>query len=158
MTQESAAIHQTADRYLTFIFGDEEYGISIRFVQEIIGYLPTTPVPGSPPFVLGVINLRGAIVPVVDLRRRFGMAEQPVTSLTCIIVTKTSRATVGLLADRVCDVVGIPADTIQHPQTFGSHLQADYLTGIAAHQKGARILLDPEAVTSDVGLAVPAAE
>jgi purine-binding chemotaxis protein CheW len=139
----------TSERYLTFILGKEEYGVSIRVVQEIIGILPTTPVPGTPAFVTGVVNLRGAIVPVIDLRRRFGMSEIALTREACIIVTRTAATTVGLLADRVCDVVSIAHDAIQHPQTFGSSVQAHYVTGIAAHQKGARILLDAEAVTAD---------
>lgn len=154
MSQPGTNPH-SAERYLTFILGNEEYGVSIRVVQEIIGILPTTPVPGTPPFVTGVVNLRGAIVPVIDLRRRFGMRELELTREACIIVTRTAAATVGLLADRVCDVVTIASDAIQHPQTFGSTVHAHYVTGIAAHQKGARILLDAEAVTAD---AIPGAD
>ncbi|MBX7192496.1 MAG: chemotaxis protein CheW [Sandaracinaceae bacterium] len=146
---QSMTTGPVAERFLTFVLGSEEYGVSIRCVQEIIGILPTTPVPGTPSYVTGVVNLRGAIVPVIDLRRRFGMREAELTREACIIVTRSTGATVGLLADRVCDVVSVSPDAIQHPQTFGSSAHAQFVTGIAAHQKGARILLDASAITSD---------
>ena len=141
----SAAPHE---RYLTFMLGEEEYAVPIRVVQEIISVLPATPVPGTPRFVLGVVNLRGAIVPVIDLRRRFDMPEIERTRDACIIVTRTGPIVTGFLADRVCEVVNVPKDAIQHPQSFGSPVHTQYVQGIAAHQRGARILLDADALTA----------
>jgi purine-binding chemotaxis protein CheW len=134
-----------AGKYLTFVLGaEEEYGIPIRHVQEIIGVMPITPIPGAPGDVLGVINLRGKIVPVTDLRMKFGMASTEATSQTCIIVVSAHGKATGILADRVREVTEIRGDTIEPPPSFGYDVDTAYILGIATTGQGARILLDIE--------------
>lgn len=132
-------------KYLTFVLGmEEEYGIPIRHVQEIIGILPITPVPGSPGDVLGVINLRGKIVPVTDLRQKFGIMPGEPTSQTCIIVVSAHGVATGIIADRVREVTEIKGDTIEPPPSFGVDVDVGHILGIATTTAGARILLDIE--------------
>lgn len=136
------------DRFLTFMLGDEEYALGVRYVQSIIGILPFTSVPGHPDYVLGVINLRGAILPVIDLKRRLGMPPRDITHESCIVVVQVKNAVLGLLADRVREVVSIPEDTVQHPPKLGPESLGNHVIGVAATEAGARILLDVEAVVS----------
>jgi purine-binding chemotaxis protein CheW len=135
-----------AGKYLTFVLGEEEYGISIHHVQEIIGMLPVTPVPGSPSDVLGVINLRGKIVPVTDLRQKFGIIANEATSETCIVVVRAHGIATGIIADRVREVTEVRGETIEAPPSFGMDVDISHVLGIATTPTGARILLDIERV------------
>lgn len=147
-------VSEHAGKYLTFVLGQEEYGISIRHVQEIIGVLPVTPVPGTPSDVLGVINLRGKIVPVTDLRQKFGIVPMPATSETCIIVVRAHGVAIGIIADRVREVTEVPGDTIEAPPQFGVDVDISHVLGIATTPSGARILLDIERVLPANGTAM----
>lgn len=118
-------------QFLTFCLGQEEYGIEILDVQEIKGYSPVTPIPNAPSHVKGLMNLRGAVVPVVDLRARFGMAAQDYTPFTVIIVVKVGHKVVGLIVDAVSDVLDVNADQLEATPDCGAAVDTSFLTGIA---------------------------
>ncbi len=145
----SQAVQNVADRegkYLTFSLDREEYGIGILKVKEIIGMMRITPIPQTPGHVKGAINLRGKVIPVIDLRARFGMASAETTELTCIIVVETAAATgrlhVGIVVDSVSEVINIKACDIEDTPAFGTTLNTEYILGIAKTAGSVKILLD----------------
>ena len=147
------AMHAMADRegkYLTFSLANEEYGIGILKIKEIIGMMPITTVPQTPDFVKGVINLRGKVIPVLDLRRRFDMEPVDYTERTCIIVvdiaSETRNVMIGVVVDSVSEVLNIKADVIEETPSFGTKLSTDYILGMAKIGKGVKILLDIDKV------------
>jgi purine-binding chemotaxis protein CheW len=157
MTSESNAVNSTlahtTDRegkYLTFSLAGEEYGIGILKIREIIGMLPITSVPETPPYVKGVINLRGKVIPVVDLRLRFGMPENDYTERTCIIVVEMRSAAgvvpVGAVVDAVSEVLNIKAEDIENTPSFGARFNTDFILGMAKMGKGVKLLLDIDRV------------
>ncbi len=137
-------------KYLTFTLAGEEYGIGILKVREIIGMMPITPVPLAPEFLKGVINLRGKVIPVVDLRRKFGMEEAQVTERTCIIVVEIngtgSQVPMGIVVDAVSEVLNVKASDIEQTPNLGGNLRADYILGIGKMDGGIKILLDIDRV------------
>ncbi|MCP3875748.1 MAG: purine-binding chemotaxis protein CheW [Desulfobacteraceae bacterium] len=139
-------------KYLTFSLEEEEYGIGILKVKEIIGMMPITSVPRTPEFVKGVINLRGKVIPVMDLRLKFSMGEIPYTDRTCIIVVEIdsldSTVLIGIVVDAVSEVLNISKDEIEEAPTFGSKLDTDYILGMAKMEGGVKILLDIDRVLS----------
>ena len=139
-------------KYLTFTLAGEEYGIGILEIKEIIGMLPITSVPQTPDFVKGVINLRGKVIPVMDLRLRFGMMSIGYTERTCIIVVEISGQAgtilVGIVVDAVSEVLNIKGDDIEKTPTFGTKLNTDYILGMAKMEGGVKILLDIDQVLS----------
>ncbi len=143
-------------KYLTFSLGGEEYGIEISRIREIIGIMPVTHVPQTPGFVRGVINLRGKVIPVIDLRLRFDMKEQAYTERTCIIVaelrTEAGRVSMGLVVDSVSEVLNIKADEIEEAPSFGTKLHTDYILGMAKLEGGVKILIDIDMVLTAEGL------
>jgi purine-binding chemotaxis protein CheW len=156
----SDALRQSADRegkYLTFSLAGEEYGIGILKIREIIGMMPVTSVPETPAYVRGVINLRGKVIPVIDLRLRFGMAEIDTTERTCIIVVEirgpAGVIAVGLVVDAVSEVLNIKGDDIEDTPSFGTRLSTDYILGMAKMGKGVKLLLDIDRVLSDDDMA-----
>ncbi len=149
------AVKVMADRegkYLTFTLADEEYGIGILKIKEIIGMMSITAVPQTPGFVKGVINLRGKVIPVVDLRLRFGMDEIDYTERTCIIVVEIASEggmiQIGIVVDAVSEVLNIKAKEIEDTPTFGTRLNTDYILGMAKIEGGVKILLDIDQVLS----------
>ena len=139
-------------KYLTFTLAEEEYGIGILKIKEIIGMLPITSVPQTPEFVKGVINLRGKVIPVMDLRLRFGMPSIDYSERTCIIVVEISGQAgtilVGIVVDAVSEVLNIKGDDIEKTPTFGAKLNTDYILGMAKMEGGVKILLDIDQVLS----------
>ena len=137
-------------KYLTFSLAGEEYGIGILKVREIIGMMPITSVPQTPHYVKGVINLRGKVIPVIDLRLRFGMSESAYTERTCIIVVEIRGAAgllqMGIVVDAVSEVLNIKAEEIEDTPAFGVRLNTDYILGMAKIGKGVKILLDIDRV------------
>ncbi|UQZ90358.1 chemotaxis protein CheW [Deltaproteobacteria bacterium Smac51] len=134
-------------KFLTFSLANEEYGISILKVREIIGMMPIRTVPQTPSFVKGVINLRGKVIPVVDLRLKFGMEELDYTERTSIIVVDVRGGAdnfvrIGIVVDYVSEVANIKAEEVEDPPTFGSQLNTEYILGMAKIGKGVKILLD----------------
>jgi purine-binding chemotaxis protein CheW len=139
-------------KYLTFALAGEEYGISILKIKEIIGMMPITTIPQTPQFVKGVINLRGKVIPVVDLRLRFGMKRIDYTERTCIVVVEISGGSgtvmIGIVVDSVSEVLNIKGGDIEETPTFGTKLETDYILGMAKAQGGVKILLDIDRVLS----------
>jgi purine-binding chemotaxis protein CheW len=137
-------------KYLTFSLAGEEYGIGILKIREIIGMMPITSVPETPHFVKGVINLRGKVIPVIDLRTRFSMAEIGYSERTCIIVVETQvpgkLVAIGIVVDAVSEVLNIKAEDIEDPPAFGVKLNTDYILGMAKMGKGVKLLLDIDRV------------
>lgn len=128
-------------QYVTFALGGGEYGIEIAHVQEFKGYCPVTPVPRMPPYLRGVINLRGVIMPVFDLRVRFGLTAA-LSDFTVIIVAVVRERTVGLIVDSVSDVIDIDPTTIQETPDFSTRLPTAFLRGMAKTNDRLVILLD----------------
>lgn len=137
-----------AGKYLTFFLAGEEYGIEILKVHEIIGMLPITRVPRTPAFILGVINLRGRVIPTIDLRLKFGMEPNEATRETCIVVVQAAGTQIGVVVDRVSDVLDISADEIEDVPGFGAEVDTSCLLGVAKTAGRVRLLLDIERVLS----------
>ena len=154
MDQEKKTVIQREGKYLTFSLDCEEYGIGILKVKEIIGMIRITPIPQTPGFVKGVINLRGKVIPVVDLRLRFGMEATDYTERTCIIVveidTHGAFLRIGIVVDSVTEVLNIRSADIEDTPKFGVSLNTDYILGVAKTGGGVKILLEIDRVlTSD---------
>jgi purine-binding chemotaxis protein CheW len=143
-------------QYLTFTLGEEEYGVEILKVQEIKGYSSITPIPNTPAHVKGVMNLRGTIIPVVDLRMKLGMAEASCTPFTVIVVVKVGAKTVGLVMDAVSDVLDVPKDDIEATPDFGVAVDTGFISGLAKAGTRLIVLLDIEKVLCGEVLALPA--
>jgi purine-binding chemotaxis protein CheW len=139
-------------KYLTFSLANEEYGIGILRIKEIIGMMPITSVPQTPEFIKGVINLRGKVIPVMDLRLRFGMPCLDYTERTCIIVVEidgqTGTVQIGIVVDAVSEVLNIRAEDIEVTPSFGTRLNTDFILGMAKMNGGIKILLDIDRVLS----------
>ena len=140
-------------QYLTFMVGDVEYGVGILRAKEIIDYVPITMVPNAPEFVRGVINLRGRVVPVVDLAVRFGRAPAEVTRRSCIVIVDVERDgvrdVVGVISDRVRQVAELPPDAIEPAPAFGTGVRTDWLLGLGRAEKGFVLLLDTDRVLTE---------
>lgn len=153
---EQPAVAKTdarAGKYLTFGLGQEEFAIQVMRVREIMGVQDITAVPQTPGYVKGVINLRGKVIPVIDLRLRFGMPAQEYTQRTCIVVVRIeqedTRLLTGVVVDEVSDVVTIPAGDIEDTPDFGHGVATPYLLGMAKVKGKVKILLDINKVMSD---------
>jgi purine-binding chemotaxis protein CheW len=120
-----------ANQFLTFTLNDEEYGIEILRVQEIKGFSRITPIPNTPRYIKGVLNLRGTVVPVVDLRAKFSMAETEYNQFTVIIVVNVGKRVVGLVVDAVSDVLNIGKNEMQVPPDMGAAVDTSFMTGMA---------------------------
>lgn len=134
-------------KYLTFVLADESYGIEILRVQEIVGLLPVTRVPRMPASIAGVVNLRGRVIPVVDLRLAFGMPAAPRTDVSCIIVVRVVSSTVGdrilgVIVDEVSDVVAFTTDRIEETPEFGSEIDTSFIRGVGRIESRVVLLLD----------------
>lgn len=152
MDQAVKAMSEREGKYLTFSLAGEEYGIGILKVKEIIGMMAVTSVPQTPDFVKGVINLRGKVIPVIDLRLRFGIEPEEYTERTCIIVVEISsssgKVVIGIVVDSVSEVLNIKGEDIEDTPAFGTRLNTDYILGMAKMDKGIKILLDIDGVLS----------
>ncbi len=139
-------------QYLSFSLAGCEYGVGILKVKEILQYEAVTKVPSTPRSVRGVINLRGQVVPVVDLAAKFGLPETAATKLTCILIVEVlldgQPAVVGVLADRVQEVVELGSDDVEPPPAFGTHVKVDFLLGMGKVGRGFVLLLDLDRVIS----------
>jgi len=143
--EEAAAGTVTEDKlnkYLTFALGSEEYGLEILKVREIIGLMEITRVPRMPEFVRGVINLRGKIIPVIDLRLKFGMNEQEDTKETCIIVVDLEGLLIGVVVDRVSEVLDIMENKIEETPDFGVNVDTEFILGVGKCNENVVMILD----------------
>ncbi len=143
-------------QYLTFFLADEEYAINIQRVKEIIEYTTVTKVPKVPEWIRGVINLRGNVVPVVDLTVRFGLKERPVSKTTCIVIVEieqdSERAVMGVIADAVNQVIDLAPKDIQEPPAFGTRVRLEYLFGMGKLGKKFALILNIDSVSSNTEL------
>jgi purine-binding chemotaxis protein CheW len=137
-------------KYLLFLLGAEEYGIPVLKVREIVGPQEPAPVPHTPAYVKGVINLRGKIIPITDLRLRFGLEAVETTDRTCIIVVNVegaaSEVLAGVVVDQVLEVADIGGDDIEDIPDFGQAVDVSYVLGIAKTERGVRILLNTDSM------------
>jgi len=159
MNQETQAMDQAVKattiktgKYLTFTLDEEEYGIGILKVKEIIGMMDITSVPRTPEFIKGVINLRGKVIPIIDLRLKFEMGEIPYNDRTCIIVVEidsdSATILIGIVVDSVSEVLNIQEGEIEETPAFGTQLNTDYILGMAKTEGGVKILLNIDKVLS----------
>lgn len=151
---ESAA--DGSNQFLTFTLDNEEYGIEILKVQEIKGFSKITPIPNAPPFVKGVVNLRGSVVPIVDLRSRFSMLPRDYDQFTVIIVVNLGTKVVGLVVDTVSDVLTIPAGQVAETPELAGGVDASCVTGMGKVNEKLVMLLDIARLVG--GEALPEAE
>jgi purine-binding chemotaxis protein CheW len=147
-----AAVEQRAGKYLTFLLGREEFAIRVMKVREIMGIQDITAVPQTPGYVKGVINLRGKVIPVVDLRLKFGLPEQQYSQRTCIIVVQVHGGGLsiqtGIVVDEVSEVLNLVAGDIEDTPDFGDGAATSYLLGMAKVKGKVKILLDIDQVLS----------
>jgi len=141
-------------QYLSFVLDTEEYGIDILRVQELRGWTPVTPVPDMPEYIKGVLNLRGAIIPVVDLRKRFGLPERNYGPTTVVIVIKVDSGSkeriMGIIVDAVAETYTLSQDQIQPPPKIGGGVSAEFITGLVAQDDKMIVLMDiDELMNSD---------
>ncbi len=151
-TAKSKAEEAQQGQYLGFFSGEEEYAISILRVKEILQYETITRVPGTPPSICGVINMRGNVVPVVDLAVKLGLAESQVSKRTCIVIVEVDLegepTVMGLMADSVSQVIDLKPGDIQPPPSFGTRVHIDYLVGMASLGPKFILILDIDKVLS----------
>jgi len=157
-TQEGSRKVSREGKYLTFSLAGEEYGIGILKVKEIIGLMAITTIPRMPPYVKGVINLRGKVIPVIDLRLKFAMAEADYTERTCIIVVEIAggngRLLIGIIVDSVSEVLNIKGADIEDTPAFGASLDTEYILGMAKIGGSVKILLEIDRVLGSEELAM----
>jgi purine-binding chemotaxis protein CheW len=148
--QRSGAEMDKEGKYLTFALGNEEYGLEILKVREIIGYMDITAVPQMPPYIKGVINLRGQVIPVIDLRAKFSMAAAEFTEQTCIIVVEIAqhggKFNTGIVVDHVSEVLDIAGENIEESPQFGADVKTDFILGMGKVGDKVKILLDIDEV------------
>lgn len=142
--------HSAGGKFLSFFLGSEEYAIGILKVKEIIGLIPITPVPKMPSYIRGVLNLRGKIVPVMDLRLRFGLASAEDTHETCVIVVQEGKTQMGVLVDKVSEVADIGQEQIEDVPSLGGEKSNEYLKGIGKVKDTVKMIVDIEKVVFDV--------
>ena len=160
MSEEKKAAAAAAGKYLTFALAQEEYGLLVIKVREIIKIMDITAVPQVPHYVKGVVNLRGKVIPVVDLRLKFGFPAQDYTERTCIIVVEVALATgarmMSIIVDHVSEVLNVTAEEIEQTPQFGDEIETDYMKGIAKVRGHVKILLDLDRVLGmDGTIAMP---
>jgi purine-binding chemotaxis protein CheW len=155
MGTATTAGHASGGKFLTFTLGNEEYGVPVLKVREIIKVMDITQVPQVPPHVLGVINLRGKVIPVIDLRRKFGFDAVEYTERTCIIVVDVDLAPVrvmmGIVVDSVSEVLNVSDSEMEETPDFGGRVTTDYILGLAKVKGTVKILLDLDRVLGSDG-------
>ena len=161
-TLDAATFERTSlvGKYLTFRLDREQFGIQLLRVREIIGLMPTTTVPGAPPEIRGILNLRGKIIPVMDLRRRFNMGDAECSDRACIIVTEIRNqdrlVEIGLLVDGVSEVLNVTVADLEPPPELGAQVDISYILGLAKSDQGVKVLLDVDHVALHSTLALTA--
>jgi purine-binding chemotaxis protein CheW len=149
-TLESPISTKRGGKYLTFALGKEEYGLEILKVREIIGWLDIAALPRTPAYVKGVVNLRGQVIVVIDLRSKFAMEAVAKTDQTCIIVVEIAhgghKLSAGIIVDHVSEVLEIPSEAIEDATTFGSAINTDFILGLGKVAETVKILLDIDKV------------
>ncbi len=147
ITESTLQAEDGMDQYLTFMLADEEYGVDILRVQEIKGWDGVTPMPNMPEYILGVINLRGTVVPIVDMRKKFGLEEIPYSKTTVVIMVRVEdeehgERTMGMVVDAVSEVHNISASELKPSPDFGGNISTDSILGLATKNEHMIIMLD----------------
>lgn len=150
----NAAIKSAAGEYLTFVLGDEEYGIEILKVQEIRGYDAVTQIANTPDFIKGVVNLRGKIVPIVDLRIKFNLGKVVYDEFTVVIILNLSGRVVGIVVDGVSDVMALKDDQLREVPSLVTSIDTKYIVGLATVEQQMLILVDIEQLMSSQEMAL----
>ncbi|GAA5078780.1 chemotaxis protein CheW [Lysobacter panacisoli] len=154
MSHDHITATESADEYLTFALGEEEYGVEILKVQEIRGYDTVTRLPDAPDYIKGVINLRGTIVPVIDMRLKFRLAKAEYNALTVMIVLNVADRVVGMVVDSVSDVIRLASEQIRPVPEIGATIDRQFITGIGTQGERMLILLEIERLmtSAEMGL------
>ena len=160
--QEAHGVNQVrvpeGGKFLTFLMANEKYGLEILKVREIMGMMDVTSVPTTPAFIRGVINLRGKVIPVVDLRLKFGIEAKEDTQRTCIIVVHLAHTaqemTMGIIVDEVSDVLDIDRNQIEPPPSFGANIRTDFILGMGKVDQKVMTLLDIDRVLTEQEIAL----
>ena len=147
VTQVHSAPGEEESKYLTFKLSSEEYGVEILKVREIIGLMDITAVPQMPVYMKGVINLRGKVIPVIDLRLKFGLDEAEHTEQTCVIVVDVGKE-IGIIVDTVSEVLDIAGDNVEPPPDMGGSVDSSFILGMGKVGDAVKILLDIDKVLS----------
>jgi len=149
-----AAVNPTANEFLTFILGSEEYGLEILKVQEIRGYDAITHIANAPAFIKGVVNLRGIIVPIIDMRIKFNLGKVEYNEFTVVIILNVASRVMGIVVDGVSDVITLSSEQVKPAPDFAAHLDTDYIIGLGTVDERMLILMDIEKLMSskDMGL------
>jgi len=159
-TPNRSAAREATREVLVFVLGGDEYGVDILKVQEIRGYDKVTPIPAAPAYVKGVVNLRGTIVPVIDLRVKFGLAEVRYDEFTVVVILRLATRVVGVVVDGVSDVVALTASEVRAAPEFSAVVDASFISGVATQAERLVLLLDIEKLlsTGDLNVLARAAE
>src|SRR6201996_4768637 len=136
-------------QFLTFLLDDREYGLELFKIQEICGYAPITPIPNVPPHVRGVMNLRGTVLPVVDLRMKFRLPPVEYNKFTVIVIAMVADKTVGLLVDAVSDVLQVAHDAMRPSPDFGSTVDTEFINGVFQTKEHLAVALNLDKLLSD---------
>jgi purine-binding chemotaxis protein CheW len=147
-TMATREARETTREVLVFVLGAEEYGIDILKVQEIRGYEKVTPIPSAPVYLKGVVNLRGVIVPVIDLRVKFGMADPKYDSFTVVVILRLAQRVIGVVVDGVSDVVALAQNEVKDAPQLGTVVDASFIAGLATQNDRMVLLLDIEKLLS----------
>jgi purine-binding chemotaxis protein CheW len=150
----NATLKSAAGEYLTFVLGEEEYGIEILKVQEIRGYDAVTPIANTPNFIKGVVNLRGKIVPIVDLRIKFNLGKVVYDEFTVVIILNLSGRVVGIVVDGVSDVMALKDDQLREVPSLVTSIDTKYIVGLATVEQQMLILVDIEQLMTSQEMAL----
>jgi len=142
LTMEQNTLQSRRERYLTFYLGEEQYGIAIDRIKEIIAMMKVTHVPKTPVYMKGVINLRGSIIPIVDTRLRFGMETRESDMNTTIVIVEMDKVNIGFIVDRVEEVSSIDSTALSEPPRFGNNIDTDFICSMAQMEENVVMILD----------------
>jgi len=154
MTGEQSSEDTMHNKFLVFDLENQQYAIAIEHVTDIINVQPVTRVPSCPDFVCGITNLRGKVIPIIDVRIRFGKAPRDYDDRTCIIVVELHNVSVGMIIDSVSEVITLEEEDIATPPTFSNIVDVRFIKGIGKTDHGIKLILDCAAVLDDVGIPI----
>ncbi|HEX4039158.1 MAG TPA: chemotaxis protein CheW [Acidobacteriaceae bacterium] len=155
MASQAAQQTQASHQFLTFLLEEREYGLELFRIQEICGYAPVTPIPNLPPHVRGVMNLRGTVLPVIDLRMKFRLPVVEYSKFTVIVIAKVQEKTVGLLVDAVSDVLQVKDDEIRPAPDFGAAVDTEFINGVFQTRDHLAVALNLEKLLAEEELVTP---
>ncbi|HEX3661419.1 MAG TPA: chemotaxis protein CheW [Acidobacteriaceae bacterium] len=155
MASKVAEQLQSSHQFLTFLLEEREYGLELFRIQEICGYAPITPIPNLPPHVRGVMNLRGTVLPVIDLRMKFRLPEVEYSKFTVIVIAMIEKKTVGLLVDAVSDVLQVKEEEMRSPPDFGAAVDTGFINGVFQTRDHLAVALNLEKLLTENEVTLP---